>query len=42
MVDEIMHKLIIEGKREEIHADYLVRWKTDRKAGSSPDRSRNF
>ena len=24
MVDEIMHKRIIEGKREEIHADYLA------------------
>jgi hypothetical protein len=24
MVDEIVHKRIIEGKREEIHADYLA------------------
>jgi hypothetical protein len=24
MVDEIMHKRIIEGKREEIRADYLA------------------
>jgi hypothetical protein len=24
MVDEIMHKRIIEGKREEIHTEYLA------------------
>jgi len=24
MVDEIVHKRVIEGKREEIHADYLA------------------
>jgi hypothetical protein len=24
MIDEIMHKRIIEGKRGEIHADYLA------------------
>jgi hypothetical protein len=24
MVDEIMHKRIIEGKRDEIHADYVA------------------
>ncbi len=32
MVDEIVHKRIIEGKREDIHADYLAALE-DRKHG---------
>ena len=34
MVDEIVHKRIIEGKREEIQADYLAALE-DRKQGKT-------